>query len=383
MASSRRNRNALCSIEVNGALKEYPDEIRIEVLNHFQRQFAESWFNKPSLSGPFKSIGDEEVRVALEAEFTESEVVVALNNCDGNKAPKPNGFNLMMFQKPISLIGSLYKVLSKVLSSRLKVVLPKIINESQSAFIGGRRILDGILVANEIVYGWKKKQKKGLILKLDFEKAYDSINWEFLCFMLSNFGFGSKWIIWMKKCTSTAKVSIMVNGSPTAEFNPQRGLRQDQDANSRVSIVWRGILGVAVKCPELLEFFKANSKIIIGDGRLTKFWLDLWVGNDCLKNLFPRLFSMSIDKGESMALVKSRSNGNEECDLAFRRVLFQWELEELRRLKELLHTAPDLRNGVLDGLNWAADKSGVFTVASVYKWSELPSTLPAKLRDLI
>ncbi|XP_028081019.1 uncharacterized protein LOC114282522 [Camellia sinensis] len=97
MASSRRNRNALCSIEVNGALKEDPEEIRIEVLNHFQRQFAESWFNRPSLSGPFKSIGDEEVRVALEAEFTESEVVAALNNCDGNKAPGPNGFNLMMF----------------------------------------------------------------------------------------------------------------------------------------------------------------------------------------------------------------------------------------------------------------------------------------------
>lgn len=167
MASTRRNRNALCSIEVNGALKEDPEEIRFEVLNHFQRQFEESWFDRPCLSGPFKSIGDEEVRVALEAEFTESEVVAAINNCDGNKAPRPDGFNLMMFQKcwqiikgdvmqfmrefhtnsklvlginssfvallpknenpsslsdfrPISFIGSLYKVLSKVLSTRLK-----------------------------------------------------------------------------------------------------------------------------------------------------------------------------------------------------------------------------------------------------------------------
>lgn len=142
--------------------------------------------------------------------FTESEVVAALNNCNGNKAPGLDGFNLMMLQKcwqiikgdvmqfmcefhtnsklvlginssfvaflpknenpsslsdfrPISLIGSLYKVLSKVLSSRLKVVLPKIIGNSQSAFKGGRSILDGILVANEIVDNWKKKQKKGLI----------------------------------------------------------------------------------------------------------------------------------------------------------------------------------------------------------------------------
>ncbi|KAI8030348.1 hypothetical protein LOK49_LG01G02222 [Camellia lanceoleosa] len=84
---------------------------------------------------------------------------------------------------------------------------------------------------------------------------------------------------------------------------------------------------------------------------------------------------MSIHKGELVAVAKSRSNGNEEWDLVFSRVLFQWELEELKMMKKLLQTAPDLRNGVLDGLYWAVDKSGVFTVASVYKWSELPSTL--------
>lgn len=90
-----------------------------------------------------------------------------------------------------------------------------------------------------------------------------------------------------------------------------------------------------------------------------------------------------MHKGVSMAVVKSRSNGNEEWDLVFRRALFQWELEELRRMKELLQTAPELRNGVLDGLYWAADKSGTFTVSSAYKWGELPSTMPAKVVDLI
>ncbi|XP_028085234.1 uncharacterized protein LOC114286280 [Camellia sinensis] len=70
MASTRRNRNALCSIEVNGALTEDPKEIRTEVFNHFQRQFSESWFDRPSLYGPFKSIGVGEARAALEAEFT-------------------------------------------------------------------------------------------------------------------------------------------------------------------------------------------------------------------------------------------------------------------------------------------------------------------------
>lgn len=71
-------------------------------------------------------------------------------------------------------------------------MMPMIISESQSAFIGGRNILDGVLIANEIVDGWKKNKIKGIVLKLDFKKAYDSINWGFLFSMLSNFGFGSK-----------------------------------------------------------------------------------------------------------------------------------------------------------------------------------------------
>ncbi|KAI8026632.1 hypothetical protein LOK49_LG02G01860 [Camellia lanceoleosa] len=107
-------------------------------------------------------------------------------------------------------------------------------------------------------------------------------------------------------------------------------------------MVWRDILNVALKCPQLMEVFKANSKITIGDGRLISFWLDHWVGGDCLKKLFPRLFSVSMQQGLSVAVTKSRSNGGGEWDLSFRRALFQWEVEELRKMKELLQTAPEL-----------------------------------------
>lgn len=86
--------------------------------------------------------------------------------------------------------------------------------------------MDGVLIANEIVDGWKKLKKKGMLFKLDFEKACDSINWKFLFSMLSNFGFGTRWISWMKECITTARISIPVNGSPTKKFYPQKGLRQ-------------------------------------------------------------------------------------------------------------------------------------------------------------
>ena len=105
-------------------------------------------------------------------------------------------------------------------------MMPQVISEAQSTFLGGRNILDGILIANEIVDGWRKFNRKGLVLKLDFEKAYDSVNWEFLFSMLSNFGFGNRWVKWLKTCVTSTKVSVLVNGSPTEEFCPQRGLRQ-------------------------------------------------------------------------------------------------------------------------------------------------------------
>ncbi|XP_028087472.1 uncharacterized protein LOC114288189 [Camellia sinensis] len=99
--------------------------------------------------------------------------------------------------------------------------MPGIIGDSQSAFLGGRNILDGVLVAN-VVDSWLKSRKSGLLFKLDFEKAFDSVNWDFLLSMLSNFGFGPKWNSWIKECVSTSRISILVNGSPTKEFNPQK-----------------------------------------------------------------------------------------------------------------------------------------------------------------
>lgn len=64
------------------------------------------------------------------------------------------------------------------------------------------------------------------MLKLDFEKTYDSVNWEFLFNMLSNFGFRDRWVRWIKSCVTSTKVSVLVNGSPTDDFCPERRLRQ-------------------------------------------------------------------------------------------------------------------------------------------------------------
>jgi hypothetical protein len=95
--------------------------------------------------------------------------------------------------RPISLVGGVYKMISKVLANRLKSVLGKLISSSQNAFIGGRQILDSVLIANECLDNQLRSGEAGLLCKLDLEKAYDHMNWDFLLCMLQRCGFREKW----------------------------------------------------------------------------------------------------------------------------------------------------------------------------------------------
>jgi len=93
-------------------------------------------------------------------------------------------FSLRDF-RPISLLGCLYKLLSKVLAARLSKIMSSIISTSQSTFVKGQHLVDGVLVVNEVVGLAKKLNRDCLILKVDFEKAYDSVNWGFLMYIMT------------------------------------------------------------------------------------------------------------------------------------------------------------------------------------------------------
>lgn len=95
--------------------------------------------------------------------------------------------------RPISLIGSLYKILAKVLTNRLAKLLHMVISNNQSTFISGHQILDSVLIAYECVESQNRYKIPGVICKLDFEKACDMVDWSFLMCMLEHMGFGRKW----------------------------------------------------------------------------------------------------------------------------------------------------------------------------------------------
>ena len=94
-------------------------------------------------------------------------------------------------------MGGLYKLLAKVLANRIKNVIGRVVSSDQNAFVMGRQILDASLIANEVIDSWQKRREKGLICKLNIEKVYDSVNWQFLMRVLQKMGFGAKWRDWI------------------------------------------------------------------------------------------------------------------------------------------------------------------------------------------
>ncbi|KAJ9548768.1 hypothetical protein OSB04_021311 [Centaurea solstitialis] len=269
----RERRNRIQGINIQGTWSEKPEEIKKFVFEFFKKKFSKQNVLRAKLRmNRLKRIPEEEASM-LERRFTEEEVWIALNDCGNNKSPGPDGFTTGFLKKfwgiikgdlmaaldwfwekedlssgcnssfvtlipkntrpiglndfrPISLVGILYKVLSKVLAGRLKAALENVISNVQSAFLKGRSILDGVLVANETVSYLKSSRKKGLIFKVDFEKAYDSVSWDFLLDMLDKMGFGRKWRNWVGSCLRSSRISILVNGSPTEEFSMEKGIRQ-------------------------------------------------------------------------------------------------------------------------------------------------------------
>lgn len=128
--------------------------------------------------------------------------------------PKKSHCNKVSNLRSISLTTSVYKMLAKVLSERLKQVLLVIIAPQQFAFVHGRQIMDPIIITNAIVDYWKCRKQKGVVIKLDIKKAFDKINWSFLLSILNLKGFHSCWIEWIQACISSVNYSVILNGKP-------------------------------------------------------------------------------------------------------------------------------------------------------------------------
>jgi hypothetical protein len=139
-----------------------------------------------------------------------------------------NPLEVLQF-RPISLCNVVYKIISKLIAARLKVILPDTISPTQSAFVPGRLITDNVLVAYECVHKIKNKRKgkTGLCaVKLDMHKAYDRVEWNFLKEMMIKMGFHCLYVDLIMACITSVSYELRFNSVMSKVFKPLRGIRQ-------------------------------------------------------------------------------------------------------------------------------------------------------------
>nr|GEZ29876.1 putative RNA-directed DNA polymerase, eukaryota, reverse transcriptase zinc-binding domain protein [Tanacetum cinerariifolium] len=244
--NKKRNQHAIRGILSEGNLIEDPNSVKNALFSHFKERFDSPCSSRLMLEGEFPNKLRADQSIDLESNVTIEEIKRVVWDCGIDKSSGPDGFTFGFYRrywdsikkdadavsfffisgnfpkggnssfialipkmqdakvvkdyKPISLIGSLYKIIAKILANRL---------------VGG--------------FGRKKET---MIFKVDFEKAYDSVRWDYMDDVLNKFGFGPKWRNWIHNCLNSSKGSILVNGSPTGEFQFWKGLKQGDPLSS-------------------------------------------------------------------------------------------------------------------------------------------------------
>ncbi|XP_026410423.1 uncharacterized protein LOC113305622 [Papaver somniferum] len=309
LANDRRIRSFIGSIKVNGVLTSDDSEIKNDIVDLFQNIFQSPQQSVISAEGMHFNQIFEEMCLWLERDIDEDEYFAAIKLLGKHKAPGPDGFPISFYTlcwdilkedflnilkemqernffdwrlknnfvalipkkdcieeiknlRPISLVHGAYKVVSKILVERFKLTLPTIISSQQSAFVNKRQILDGVLITNELIDSRIISGKPGLLCKVDFEKAFDHVTWNFSDDMFKLMGFGEIWRNWIRCCVEYVRFSVLVNGSAAGYFKSNKGIRQGDPISPFVFLLVGEALTFMIKKTQeegLLSGFQAKS----------------------------------------------------------------------------------------------------------------------------
>ncbi|RVW17639.1 Transposon TX1 uncharacterized 149 kDa protein [Vitis vinifera] len=259
-----------------------------------------------------------EVMQSFEEFHVQNSMTCSLNATFLVFIPKKRRAGDMKDFRPISLLGSLYKLLAKVLANRLKRVMGKVVSNSQNAFVGSKQILDAILIANEAVDSRKRSSNAGLVCKLDIEKAYDQVSWKFLLSVLEKMGFGPKWsngfisafpleVIPVGKTVDVNRAASLLGckvgklpasnllGAPNKHYGVWDSI-EERFSVERESL-WRKIICGKFKEVEGGGLLECGGRY----GSRTSFWWDIWAEDFKLKDVYPTIFRIASHKNATIA----------------------------------------------------------------------------------
>ena len=274
----RNNKKSIRSLmSLDGRMLHEPQEIQNEFVLFYRSLMGTAADRLPAINtqvmkrGPILS---RQHRIQLCATITYQEIVEALKFIGSDKAPGIDGYNALFFKhtwkiiehdvidvvksffntgnlfksfnctlvslipkvqspksvkefRPIACCTVMYKIISKVITQRMHEVIHTIISDSQAGFIPGRKIGDNIILAHELVKAYTRKNVSPMsMLKIDLQKAYDSVEWPFLEQVMEGLGFPDLFTQWVMKCVKTVNYTIVVNGQNTQRFDAAKGLRQ-------------------------------------------------------------------------------------------------------------------------------------------------------------
>uniref|UniRef100_A0A803T1R0 Reverse transcriptase domain-containing protein n=1 Tax=Anolis carolinensis TaxID=28377 RepID=A0A803T1R0_ANOCA len=221
--------------------------------------------------------------------------------------------------RPISLLNIDYKIFSSILANRLKSTLSNWINADQAGFLPGRQIKDNTrIILNIIEHIQNTKLKKGALLLLDAEKAFDGLNWNFIIELLKNLRYGGKFINGIQAIYTEQSAKIKINGDMTEMFPIQRGVRQGCPLSPLLFILAIEILarklrqdddliGIKVKNQKYKIKLFADDIILMSEDPQKEFPKMI-----CLVNQFGSVAGLSINLRKTKILATKLSNKEKE-----------------------------------------------------------------------
>ncbi|KAK6158949.1 hypothetical protein DH2020_006263 [Rehmannia glutinosa] len=184
-----------------------------------------------------------EVTVAVRSFVSNSSLPLGLNASFMALIPKTRDANVIENFRPIVMSNFLFKIITKILATRLGLIIADYLSPTQFGFIPGRQIHDCIAMVSEGFNVLQGRSDSNMILKIDIRKAFDTLRWDFLLYVLRHLGFSKIFVHWLEVVLRSSRISVLLNGTPVGYFACSRGVRQGDPLSPLLFCIAEEVLG--------------------------------------------------------------------------------------------------------------------------------------------